>query len=71
MAGRERQGCRVPLLSIGNGESERQVTLQVHDQEIPDCLIKITALGKVETVLRSGIKPGTSEMPFWASSFSL
>lgn len=27
------------------------------DQEIPDCLIKITALAKVETALRSGIKP--------------
>lgn len=39
----------MPLLSIGTGESERQVNLLVRDQEIPDCLIKITARGKVET----------------------
>lgn len=48
----------MPLLSKENGESKRQVTLLVHDQEIPDRLIRITAQGKVETALRSGTKPG-------------
>lgn len=54
-----------------------QITLVGLDRKIPDCLIKMTFLVKVETAIRSGIKSRCGVMGFsisdimWGLWFSL